>query len=414
MRTIYRRFAAAVSAVTLGALLLVIYVQKTIPDRFTLVQGEELKVTSVFDIQTVYKGKSNNPDAYSVAGNSYQLDLRMLGGLNVKTVQVDVVERKTVIPAGTPFGIKMFTKGVIVVGLTDIPCNGVRMNPAKDAGLKLGDIILAIDGVEVTGNKQVGSLVSQSGGSPMRLKAQRGDSVYNLTLQPVQSDNDGLYRAGIWVRDSSAGIGTMTYYDPANGLFTGLGHAICDVDTGEIMPLNKGQIVDVDITGVIRGEEGSPGELHGSFVNDTVTGELWANTQTGVYGRLSAGVLNDEVWNRAVPVAQRYEVRPGEATILTTIDSDTPKEYSICIEKVDISDQSPTKNMVIRVTDPELLAAAGGIVQGMSGSPILQNGMLVGSVTHVFVNDPTRGFGIFAENIYSGANSVYLQLSQAS
>lgn len=412
MKKAYRCFAAVFSITTLGVLLLLIYMQKTIPDRFTLVQGEELSLQSSFNVQTVYRG-NNTPDAYQVAGNSYELDVRYRG-LNVKTVQVNVVERKTVIPAGNPFGIKMFIKGVIVVGLSDIPHDGERVNPAKTAGLEMGDIILNIDGAEVTGNKQVGALVSQSGGQTMKLKVQRGESIFTLTLHPVLSDQDKTYRAGVWVRDSSAGIGTMTYYDPSTGLFTGLGHAICDVDTGELMPLNRGQIVDVEITGVLKGEAGAPGELHGGFINDIILGDLWANTQTGVYGRVNAGVIDDANWNGAVAVAMRNEVKAGPATILTTLEGNQPQEYEVCIEKVDVTDTSPTKNMVVRITDPRLLDTTGGIVQGMSGSPILQNGMLVGSVTHVFVNDPTRGFGIFAENIYTGENLVYLQNNQAS
>ena len=414
MKRIYKCFASILSIIVLGTLALVIYVNNTIPDRFTLIQGQQLQLTSIFKISQAGSGSIFPPEAYSAAGNSYQVDLKMLGSVNVKTVRVDVVERKMVIPGGNPFGIKMFTEGVIIVGLSDVPSDGVRVNPAKQAGIRVGDILLEIDGTPVTGNTQVGQLVSQSGGKPMKLKVRRNDTIYTFDMVPVKSDIDEKYRAGIWVRDSSAGIGTMTFYDPDTGIFTGLGHAICDVDTGEVMPLNRGEVVNVNITGVIKGQSGAPGELRGSFINQRVLGNLLANTSTGVYGKASSIPANKSSWGNPVPVAMRYEVQTGPATILTTVSGSVPKEYDIMIEKIDLSDSSPTKNLVIRITDPELIEATGGIVQGMSGSPILQNNMLVGSVTHVFVNDPHRGFGIFAENVYNGANAVYYHNKKAS
>ncbi len=413
MKKIYRCFASIVSVAVLGTLALIIHVQSTIPDRFTLIQGQQLELSSIFKISQASSGSIFPPEAYAAAGNSYQVDLKMLGSVNLKTVRVDVVERKMVVPGGNPFGIKMFTEGVIIVGLSDVPSGGVRSNPAKQAGIKLGDILLEIDGTPVTSNTQVGKLVSQSGGKSMELKVRRNDANYTFNMVPIKSDIDAKYRAGIWVRDSSAGIGTMTFYDPDTGIFTGLGHAICDIDTGEVMPLNRGEIVNVNISGVLKGQAGAPGELRGGFINERVLGNLLANTNTGVYGRMNNPQTKTN-WNTPIPIAMRYEVEAGPATILTTVSGSAPKEYDIMIEKIDLSDSSPTKNLVIKITDPELIAQTGGIVQGMSGSPIIQNEMLVGSVTHVFVNDPQRGFGIFAENVYNGANTVYFNNKAAS
>jgi stage IV sporulation protein B len=203
------------------------------------------------------------------------------------------------------------------------------------------------------------------------------------------------------VRDSSAGIGTLTWYNPETRVFTGLGHAVCDVDTGERMPLASGEAADAEITGCRKGRAGNPGELRGRFLSGHLIGTLKRNSASGIYGVLADDVSFPGEGER-VPVAARREVLPGRAEILTTIHGTEPERYEIYIERVDSSVNS-TRNMVIRVTDPRLLEETGGIVQGMSGSPILQNGKLVGAVTHVFVNDPSRGYAIFAETMLEEA-----------
>ena len=205
---------------------------------------------------------------------------------------------------------------------------------------------------------------------------------------------EGGYRAGIWVRDSAAGIGTLTFYLPSEGRFAGLGHAVCDVDTGQILPLRSGEIVNVLVTGVVRGRAGRPGELTGTFAGGGNIGVLEQNNSMGIYGRMDAPPEG-----MAAELALRNEVSVGPATIFATVEGAQAKEYAVYIEKVNLTDRNPTKNIVIRIDDQELLEKTGGIVQGMSGCPIMQNGKLVGAVTHVFVNDPTRGYGIFAENM---------------
>ena len=200
----------------------------------------------------------------------------------------------------------------------------------------------------------------------------------------------------MWVRDSSAGIGTVTFYDESTGLFGGLGHPVCDVDTGGILPLSSGDVVDVNITGVRKSTEGNAGELQGIFVSDKACGTLYTNNQYGVFGALK----NCPSPYSPIPMGLKQEIQLGEASILTTIDGDKPQEYSISIEKIDYRSDNSNKNMVIKITDEKLLSLTGGIVQGMSGSPIIQNGKLIGAVTHVFVNEPTKGYAIFCENMY--------------
>ena len=242
--------------------------------------------------------------------------------------------------------------------------------------------------------------VAASHGKDLKLLVQRDEKQINLTLTPVFADNDSTWRAGVWVRDSSAGIGTMTYWDPQSGQFGGLGHAICDVDTGELMPLSNGQIVGVEITNLERGVSGDPGELQGSFVNDAVLGELLENTETGIYGQVAGGDADYLGDQSPIPAAAANEVKVGPAAILTTLSGSSPQQYTIEIEKVNGTSGS-TRNMVLHITDRRLLTAAGGILQGMSGSPILQDGKLIGAVTHVFINSPQKGYGISISNMMS-------------
>lgn len=399
MRRLVQRCAGATALAIAVVQALTLYAQAVLPDYYYVATGETLQIHAPVPIDTAQTKNSMPAEVYSAAGNHYSLNLTLPGGIPIKQVQVQVVDREMVIPGGNAFGIKMFTEGVIVVGLSDVS-NGATRSPAKTAGVRVGDIILTMDGHAVQSNEDVGQIVSSSHGSPVDVELERGGARQTVQLCPVKSE-DGVYRAGIWVRDSSAGIGTMTYYEPATGVFAGLGHAICDVDTGNIMPLHSGEIVDVSILGVNKGASGTPGELRGAFLPKT-TGQLCVNSQAGIFG---VGAMPD--WeSEAVPLAMRHEVEAGPAVIRCTLADNRVEEFSVEIEKVSIAQDNPTKNMVLHVTDSRLLEKTGGIVQGMSGSPILQNGKLVGAVTHVFVNDPTRGYGIFAENMSDMSKNV--------
>ena len=402
MKKIYRIFAAGLSCGILCVLTTAFYFAQTLPDHFYVAQGESLALSTPLPIEESPSQLEGTTQVYARAGTGYTTNLKLFGAVEIKEVDVQVVERELVVPSGAPFGIKMFTEGVVVVGLSDVDTGNGLINPAKEAGLKVGDIILEVDGQEVQFNEDISRIISQGNGEAAQVTAKRDDETFTVTVHPVKSATDGGYKAGIWVRDSSAGIGTMTYYDPQTMVFAGLGHAICDIDTGDIMPLSRGEIVDVCVTGVGKGYSGSPGEIKGTFQNDQQLGYLLVNNETGVFGRLTQNNLT----GFAIPMALRQEVKTGPAQIYTTISGHKPQKYDIVIEKVNINDQSPTKNMIIQITDPELLEKTGGILQGMSGSPIIQDGKLVGAVTHVFVNDLCRGYGIFAENMQKTAKSV--------
>ena len=301
---------------------------------------------------------------------------------------------RTLVPVGHTMGVKLFADGVMVVGLSD------GETPAKESGLREGDIMLTFNGTDIASTEHLQQLLSENGEAAATVSVRRGSKTLTLPVTPEEGQ-DGVCRLGAWIRDSMAGIGTMTFYDPLSGRFGALGHGVTDVDTGGLMPLEHGSIMDATVKAVKRGESGSPGELRGNFDLTRDSGSLYANTDCGLFGIIE-GESNALGTQNAVPVAQRGEVAVGAASILANCEGDAVREYAVEIERI-YAGSSPTRNMLVRVTDPELLACTGGIVQGMSGSPILQNGKLVGAVTHVLVNDSARGYGIFIENMLDAA-----------
>ncbi len=307
---------------------------------------------------------------------------------------------KMLIPGGVPFGVKLYSEGVLVVGVDSVMCDGKSISPAGDAGIREKDMIISVNGHNVIEAMQVSELVNASGGKAVEVAVKRGEAELVFSVTPVISEEDGKYRTGLWIRDSTAGIGTVTYIDPKYGSFAGLGHGICDVDTGELVPLSRGSVVNVEISGVVKGRSGTPGELKGYFSSGKI-GTLFGNRECGVYGIFAQYPAGIE--DITVPVSLPGEICVGEAEMLCTVDGGGVCPYKVEISHIDHSGRS-VKNFVVNVTDPALLEKTGGIVQAMSGSPIIQNGKLVGAVTHVFINDPTKGYGIFIENMLSEAS----------
>ncbi|MBS7218814.1 MAG: SpoIVB peptidase [Oscillospiraceae bacterium] len=315
------------------------------------------------------------------------------------------VPGEKVIPLGRAVGIKLFSDGVLVVGLSSIDTAEGPASPGRTSGLKAGDVITRIDQTEVNTIEEVQNLVAQKQDAPMTLQVRRDGSDLQLTARAVRSQA-GNYQLGVWLRDSMAGIGTMTFYDPQSGVFAALGHGINDVDTAKLMPLEKGSIMEASVSDVKQGKSGEPGELHGAFNLTEDLGQLYANTDRGIFGRLDGEQLTQGL--EPVEVAARDQVHEGKAVIRSNISGEQVEEYSIEITRLYPETEGETRNMMIRVTDPRLLEATGGIVQGMSGSPIIQDGRLVGAVTHVLVNDSARGYGILAENMLRAAQSAQI------
>ena len=304
-----------------------------------------------------------------------------------------------VLPGGDTFGVELHTKGVLVVGTAAVDCPGEDISPAEQAGVKAGDIILSIDGKEISSVTAMVELVADSAGKTVQIELQRQGKHKEVTLTPAKSESEHCWKAGVWIRDTTAGIGTVTYYLPETGSFSGLGHGICDSDTGVLMPLSRGIVMDVKISSIRKGAKGAPGELKGYFCSGKI-GSLIGNTRSGVYGVLASMPAYDK--QDLIPVAQAGEIHEGSVTIRCTLDDSGIHEYKAKIVKLCGGDKNG-KNFVLEVTDPALLAKTGGIVQGMSGSPVIQNGKLVGAVTHVLLDDPARGYGIFIENVLNAA-----------
>ena len=323
-----------------------------------------------------------------------------------QVLESGALEGLTVTPGGMPFGVKFMTEGVTVVGFCDVEVDGKKRNPASDAGLKLKDVILRVNGEPLLNAAGLTEKIEACKGEELVLSCRRNKEEVEIRLKPVYSKSEARYKTGIWVRDSGAGIGTVTFIMPETGAFAGLGHGICDGDTGELIAMRRGTVSDVTISAVVKGAAGAPGELKGYF-NPGKVGALLGNTNCGVWGVFSEPPTPVE---EPMPIGSRQDVTEGAAYILSTLDSNKTERYDVEICNIN-RDAAGSKCFTVKITDPDLLAISGGIVQGMSGSPIIQNGKLVGAVTHVLINDPTTGYGIFIENML---NAAQMPMARAS
>lgn len=409
MKKRIRIFCATMAGLCTILWTVMLFASSDVPDRIRVTNGAE-PITSDYWELSPQAADGSVAAASPKSDQSYTATAKLFGIFPLKNVAVERVDSPLVALCGTPFGIKMYIDGVLVVGLADVETAAGNVNPAQSAGLKVGDVILQINGTAVTTNKQVAAIIEQCGGKSVTLTVRRDGVEFTASFVPALSTAEGRYKAGVWVRDSSAGIGTMTFYIPDTCQFASLGHAVCDVDTGDVIPLADGEIVPAKIFGVKKGVKGTPGELKGVFDGETM-GYLSSNGEIGVFGVLSKPIPDCKI----VPVKMKQETKVGAAQIYTTVDGNEPQYYDIEIKQVKYHDGAVTRNMVIEITDPDLLALTGGIVQGMSGSPILQEGALVGAVTHVFVGDPTKGYGIFAETMLDAAgNAQVSEMKEAS
>lgn len=354
-------------------------------------------------IFTVCAGGTNTVDARQEAAVSgVKKEIRLLGIVPVKTVTVKKTAPRQVAVSGNAFGIKIYTDGVLVVGTKDVQADGKSVNPAAQAGIESGDLIVAINGKKVRASEDVAALFSRPAKSGVSVKVKRDGKYKTFTLTPVYSKADSCWKAGLWVRDSTAGIGTVTYYDPQTGMMAALGHPITDVDTGETMPILRGEAVAAKVTKIYKSKAGSTGSICCDFLQQPL-GELTENEDAGIFGRYSCAVDRLQMY----PVATMQQVKKGDCQVLTTVDGDnTPRLYRAKIVHINYHGGNGGKNMIIRITDPVLLDKTGGIVQGMSGSPILQDGRLVGAMTHVIVDSPRRGYAIFAETMLEASDAV--------
>lgn len=343
------------------------------------------------------------------------LNMKLFGFIPLKTMQVDVVPNREVVPCGNTIGVKIDVEGLLVVALSEFETlDGKSLAPAKEAGIKPGDLIVEVDKKPVESISHLVKYFEGLDGKSIHVKYKRGNGYHNTIIEPAISSESKKYQLGMWLRDSTAGIGTLTFYDPETKKFGALGHGITDIDTGILMPLSDGEIVESSILTVKKGKQGDPGELKGILIEDKEKlGVINKNCDQGIYGVLNENVKS-EFPNKLYSIGLKNEIKIGAASIMSNIDGKSVEEFDIEIQKISERNVSGSKGMMIKVTDKRLLEATGGIVQGMSGSPILQNGKLIGAVTHVLINDPTKGYGIFIENMMKNIDTLNTSIKKAS
>lgn len=390
----YRKFLWYALVGTLLSLFILIYgtMKDHIPDEIFVYADEETDWETFFQEQLI-----SYDETVEVSQNgSYQIRCKWLGVLPLKTIKVHTVEKQEVLVSGSPVGIYMETKGVLVIDSGEITDReGIRRTPAEHI-IQSGDYICEIDGKVLTGKRQLMQLVRENQGEPMELQVIRHQETIKLEMTPVETE-DGSYKLGIWVRDNIQGIGTLTYVEP-NGTFGALGHGISDADTGERLEISDGDLYRADILSIRKGTAGTPGELRGviNYREENRIGTICGNSQYGIRGQMEPGKYTESM--KKIPTGLKQEIQTGKAEIRCDI-GDGIREYQCEILEIDSNARDTNKCFVLRITDDDLLSRTGGIVQGMSGSPVLQNGKLIGAITHVFVNDPTKGYGIFIENM---------------
>ncbi len=370
----------------------------SIPDSIILFKGESLNLGTTLGIyineniadQETVQTSTQLEDYETVEKTTVTLSLFNL--IDVKEVEVSTIPKTTVVPLGNSVGLKLYTTGVLVVGMTEIE----GQKPYENSGIEEGDMIVEINEKAVTCTADLIEYVNDSNGENLDIKYIREGTEYTTNIEPIKTTNNE-YKLGLWVRDGAAGIGTITYYEPDTQKFAALGHGIIDIDTQELITISSGELVTAKISSITKGEEGTPGEIKGSIINSQTIGNISTNTEFGIYGTIENTTQLSIDTSNAIEVATRDEIQEGHATILLDLENGTRKEYDIEITKIYRNNNTSNKSMMIKVTDEELINLTGGIIQGMSGAPIIQNNKFVGAVTHVLVNDPTTGYAIFGD-----------------
>lgn len=386
---------------------------ESIPNSLILFEGESLNLKTILGLKIKedesYKAiqtAATTNGSISSETKTTNINVSLLGRVPVKEVSVSVLPRTTVIPVGTVAGVKLYTSGVLVVGMTEVQgIDNTKYKPYENSGIEEGDMIIQIEDQEITNTVDLVNSVNKSNGSEVDIKYVRDGKALECSMQPAQTGREE-YKLGLWVRDSAAGVGTVSFYEPKTKTFGALGHGITDIDTGKLINIANGEFITTKVVSITKGEEGIPGKMQGTINNQQNIGKIYKNTNFGIYGTVeNLTALNIDT-TKEMEVALREEIQIGKATILSSLDGDKVKEYEIEIERIYINNNYDNKSMLIKVTDEELLQKTGGIIQGMSGSPIIQNGKFIGAVTNVLVNDPKQGYAIFGDLMLKQAKEV--------
>lgn len=406
-------------------LLIIIYIYVAyitlFPNNIIIFEGEEINLNKIYGVRIKEVGNLGSSiitdtKTMQAATNLTENKLNQIGKTNIslnlfdaiplKQVEVNVIKKTKVIPLGDAIGLKLYTKGVMVVGMSEVQGEDKnKYKPYEKTGIKEGDMIVEVNDVAVTCISELIDNVNKSKGDEIELKYIRDSDTNTANITPIKTSSDE-YKLGLWVRDAQGGVGTLTFYEPETEMFCALGHGITDVDTGEIVNIANGDVVTTNIVSIAKGERGKPGEIKGSIETGKKIGDVSKNTSFGIYGNIKDKNKLKIDNNQAMEVALRDEIKQGEAEIICELEDGKKEKYKIQIQKVYTSNNYDNKSMLIKITDERLLEKTGGIIQGMSGSPIIQDNKFVGAITHVLVNDPTVGYGVFADMLIKQMKSI--------
>ena len=390
-----------------------------IPNKITLFEGQSYEISKALPVtasiaDTRSASVTETKDSITIDGqqtgeNQLLLDI---AGFPIKKVDVEVIDNFKVVPGGQSIGVKLNTVGVLVVGHHLVATDKGKDSPGELAGVKVGDIITKINGDSIKKMADISQYVQQSGEKcePLQLQIRREDKTISTKLTPLKDKTEQIYKLGLYIRDSAAGIGTMTFYHPDSKKYGALGHVISDADTRKPIVVKDGEVVSSTVTSIEKGSNGDPGEKLARFsASKEIIGNIKRNSPFGIFGSLKKQVPNGNM-DEAIPITLSHQVKEGPAEILTVVDGTKVEKFDIEIVSTIPQKFPAIKGMVLKVTDPALLKKTGGIVQGMSGSPIIQDGKLIGAVTHVFVNDPTSGYGVHIEwMLHEAGINIYKQ-----
>lgn len=383
-----------------------------LPDNLVLFEGETISMKTLLGLNIKINDEtietlSNNNQSLTQQSGKATLEVSLFDSINIKNVNVDVLPKTTVIPVGNIAGVKLYTNGVLVVGMSEIEgYDNKKYKPYENKGIKEGDTIVKIDEKLINSTEDLIETVNNSQGRDIKVQYIHQEETKECSISPVKTSSS-QYKLGLWVRDSAAGVGTVSFYEPTSKTFGALGHGITDIDTNELINIASGEFVTTRILNITKGESGNPGKIQGTVENQTNIGKIYKNSKFGIYGKVdNISSLNIDT-SKEMEVALREEIKTGKATILCSLDNQQPQEYEIEIEKINKENNYDNKSMQIKITDQKLLEKTGGIIQGMSGSPVIQNGKFVGAVTHVLVNDPTKGYAVFGDIMLKQSKNAF-------
>ena len=394
-------------ALLLVFFLIVIFIYvlviQNIPNKIVIFQGEEISVKTLLGLKIKTYNRDSIETSSNIKNNLSQdvgkkdLKVSLFNNIDLKDVEVNVLPRTKIIPVGNIAGIKLYTNGVLVVGMSEIEGkDNKKYKPYENSGIQEGDTIIKINEHEIDSSKDLVETINLSKGESIKVKYIHEEETKECSMIPIETLNND-YKLGIWVRDSAAGVGTVTFYEKESKTFGALGHGITDIDTDELINISSGEFITTRILNIAKGEKGMPGKIQGTIENQENIGTISKNTKFGIYGKVSnLSSLNIDT-SKEMEIALRDEIKLGKATILCSLDNEKPKEYEIEIEKIYKDNNYDNKSMKIKVVDDKLIKKTGGIIQGMSGSPIIQNGKFIGAITHVLVNSPIEGYAVFGD-----------------